>query len=327
MHENLTDCHNPLKRGGIYVGNGYVVIVAGSAIDEYYQIETWLNAGDSCLAKPMGQKIGGCILNVGAVAAGLGMNVKVMDYLKKDNIDTYTLLKGMSDYKLDTEYIIQGEDVTNCKCLIMQCGSEKCIYVIEPSRPRYNMSDGKLQRLLNGAEYIYGLMHNMHIAFGKDCIPLKTAKSHGAKIIFDGASQYSDPDELETVKLADALVMNDMAYARLSEKFGRPVKDAMFTFGTKYVCETLGEKGAYIHTPTQSSFSPSIKVDVVDSTGAGDTFTAAFIYGLFRNWSAEKIVRFATAAGARACTVYGGFGGVASEQQIISFAAKNGIKL
>ncbi|MEA4971589.1 Bifunctional ribokinase/ribose-5-phosphate isomerase A [bioreactor metagenome] len=309
------------------MANGYIVVVAGSAIDEYYNIETWLNAGDSCLAKPLGQKIGGCILNVGAVAAGLGMDVKVMDYLKKDDIDTYTLLKGMKDYNLDTEYILQDKDVTNCKCLIMQCASEKCIYVIEPSRPNYDMSDGKLQSLLNGAEYIYGLMHNMHIAFGKGCTPLKIAKSHGAKIIFDGASQYSDPAELETVKLADALVMNDMAYARLSEKFSKPAKDAMFSFGTKYVCETLGEKGAFIHTPTHSSFSPSIKVNVVDSTGAGDTFTAAFIYGLYRSWPTEKTVRFATAAGARACTVYGGFGGVASEHQIVTFATENGIKL
>ncbi len=306
---------------------GYMVIVAGSAIDEYYKIETWLNAGDSCLAKPICQKIGGCILNVGAVAAGFGMDVKVMDYLKKNDTDTDTLLKGMKDYKLDIKYIIQGEDATNCKCLIMQCENEKCIYVIEPTRPKYNMSDGVLQRLLNNADYIYGLMHNMQTSFGKDCMPLKIAKSHGAKIIFDGASQYSDPNELETVKLADALIMNDKAYARLSEKFGRTAKEAMFSYGTKYVCETLGEKGAYIHTLTQSFFSPTIKVDVLDSTGAGDTFTAAFIYGLYRNWSAEKTVRFATAAGARACTVYGGFGGVASEHQIVSFAAKNGIRL
>lgn len=306
---------------------GYMVIVAGSAIDEYYKIETWLNPGDSCLANPIGQKIGGCILNVGIVAASLGMDIKVMDYLKENNADTDTLLEGMKDYKLDTEYIIQGEDATNCKCLIMQCGNEKCIYVIEPSRPKYDMSDGKLQKLLNNAEYIYGLMHNMQTSFGKDCVPLKIAKSHGAKIIFDGASQYSDPTELETIKLADALIMNDKAYARLSEKFGKIAKDEMFSYGTKYVCETLGEKGAYIHTPTQSFFSPTIKVDVTDSTGAGDTFTAAFIYGLYRNWSAEKTVRFATAAGARACTVYGGFGGAASEHQIVSFAAKNGILL
>lgn len=307
--------------------NGYMVIVAGSAIDEYYNIETWLNAGDSCLAKPMGQKIGGCILNVGAVAAGFGMDIKVMDYLKKDNIDTETLLKEMKNYNLDTGYIVQGENVTNCKCLIMQCGFEKCIYVIEPIRPKYDMSDGKLQELLNNAEYIYGLMHNMQTAFGSDCTPLKIAKSHGAKVIFDGASQYTDPTELETIKLADAMVMNDQAYSRLSIKLGRPAKETMFSFGTKYVCETLGDKGAYIHTPSQSYFSPSIKVDVIDSTGAGDTFTAAFIYGLYRNWSPEKTVRFATAAGARACTVYGGFGGVATERQIVSFAAKSGIKL
>ena len=309
------------------MGNGYMVVVAGSAIDEYYKTEAFLSSGDCCLAKPMGQKIGGCILNVGAVAAGLGMDIKVMDYLKKDDADTDTLLNGMKSYRLDTEYIVYGENVTNCKCLIMQCGSEKCIYVIEPSRPKYDMSDGKLQKLLNGADYIYGLMHNMHTAFGKECTPLKVAKSHGAKIIFDGASQYNDSAELDTIRLADALVLNDQAYVRLSSRFSRPAKDVMFSFGTKYVCETLGEKGAYIHTPSKSFFSPSIKVDVIDSTGAGDTFTAAFIYGISKGWSAEKIVRFASAAGARACTVYGGFGGAATEQQIIAFASKNGIKL
>jgi sugar/nucleoside kinase (ribokinase family) len=46
-------------------------------------------------------------------------------------------------------------------------------------------------------------------------------------------------------------------------------------------------------------------VQAVDTTGAGDIFHAAFIYGLLQNWLLEQTMRFANAAAALACTKVG----------------------
>ena len=47
---------------------------------------------------------------------------------------------------------------------------------------------------------------------------------------------------------------------------------------------------------------PSYKVDVVSTLGAGDTFKAGCVYGLLQNWNDDKIVSFAAACAAVACT-------------------------
>lgn len=68
---------------------------------------------------------------------------------------------------------------------------------------------------------------------------------------------------------------------------------------------TLEEKGCAYHTD-KVNIMPSIKVKNVDSTGAGDIFHGAFVYGLSRNWPLEKILFFANITGAMSVTRLGG---------------------
>ncbi|HZJ86892.1 MAG TPA: carbohydrate kinase [Erysipelothrix sp.] len=73
---------------------------------------------------------------------------------------------------------------------------------------------------------------------------------------------------------------------------------------------TLGEQGSYVLYQNKSSIIPSIEVEQVDSTGAGDAFVAAILYkltneGLFTKDNYEDYVRFANAVGAIATTQYG----------------------
>jgi sugar/nucleoside kinase (ribokinase family) len=48
------------------------------------------------------------------------------------------------------------------------------------------------------------------------------------------------------------------------------------------------------------------QVEVVDTTGAGDSFNAGFIYGLLQGWSMEKALRAAVACGSASVTAHGG---------------------
>lgn len=54
-----------------------------------------------------------------------------------------------------------------------------------------------------------------------------------------------------------------------------------FALGVKYVVITLGADGVYVASKEKQSFIPSPKVNVVDTTGAGDAFVAGIIYGLY----------------------------------------------
>lgn len=56
--------------------------------------------------------------------------------------------------------------------------------------------------------------------------------------------------------------------------------EALLAEGVNVVAVKLGERGCYVTDGKESHFVPSYKVDVVDTTGAGDAFCTGFLYGL-----------------------------------------------
>ena len=64
---------------------------------------------------------------------------------------------------------------------------------------------------------------------------------------------------------------------------------------------------------------PAYDVDVVDGTGAGDAFTAGFVYGYLHDWELERAARFASAMGALATTAIGTTAGIKGYQQVLAF--------
>jgi len=75
--------------------------------------------------------------------------------------------------------------------------------------------------------------------------------------------------------------------------------------GVKTIIVTLGEKGALIVADDIEQLIPTIKVNAIDSTGAGDAFNAALAIMLAENRPLVEAVKFANIAGALACTKLG----------------------
>ena len=296
----------------------HLVYIAGSAIDDFYEIETFVGEGDSTLAKPLGSKIGGCVLNAASVSAKLGSDVMVLDYLKSDDEGTQLLLQGMRNNDIDTSYICQDRDVVNGKCLVMRRKDEKCIYVIQPKRPFFEKDD-RLKDLLNNASYIYSLMHTVKISFRDEEI-LREARRHGARIVFDGSSQYRMDYEKEMMlELADAFFMNKEAYQRLKEVSGREPVDILLEKGAEFACVTDGARGATCYTKDGIYTKSAFKVDVVDSTGAGDSFAGSFLHFRNKGYAFRDCLEYASACGAYACTKEGGMAGAVKEEELLNF--------
>jgi sulfofructose kinase len=84
--------------------------------------------------------------------------------------------------------------------------------------------------------------------------------------------------------------------------------------GARLVGVTLGRDGALVLTAGRFLYSPGFCIDAVDTTGAGDIFHGAFIYGLVREWKLEDILDFSNAMAALNSTALGARGGIASER-------------
>jgi len=68
---------------------------------------------------------------------------------------------------------------------------------------------------------------------------------------------------------------------------------------------TCGTEGSYIFTPDDESFLPTPKVDVVDTVGAGDSFTGAFVASLLSGKSIREAHQAAVEVSAFVCTQAG----------------------
>ncbi|MBI5407884.1 MAG: sugar kinase [Nitrospirae bacterium] len=93
----------------------------------------------------------------------------------------------------------------------------------------------------------------------------------------------------------------------------------MKSFGVKAATITLGDKGSKTVSDGEIFHTPAFKVDVVDTTGAGDVFHGGYIYGLLQGWDLKEVVRFASAFAALKCRKLGGRAGIPSLEETKEF--------
>ncbi|GEN32665.1 ribokinase [Aneurinibacillus danicus] len=88
---------------------------------------------------------------------------------------------------------------------------------------------------------------------------------------------------------------------------------------------TKGGDGAYYSDGEKRvAHQPGYKVEVVDTTGAGDTFNAALAVMIGRGRTLSEAVQYAVAASALSVTKFGAQGGMPSHEQVEAFLAQTG---
>jgi ribokinase len=86
--------------------------------------------------------------------------------------------------------------------------------------------------------------------------------------------------------------------------------------GVKNLVITQGSRGALIVAEDFQEQVPSVPVDVVDTTGAGDAFNAGLAVALVKGFSLQEAVRYAVCTGALTCTKLGVIPGLPFENEV-----------
>lgn len=119
---------------------------------------------------------------------------------------------------------------------------------------------------------------------------------------------FHTPDRIrDSLGLADVLKINDDELALVSGMFGLPtgqreaLQALLEAHHLKLAVLTRGGDGALILSPDAVSDLPGVPVDVVDTIGAGDSFTAAMSLAYLKGWSLDRINRHAAGVAAYVC--------------------------
>ena len=102
----------------------------------------------------------------------------------------------------------------------------------------------------------------------------------------------------------ELLILQDM-YQYTDMSIEDACRHILRTHGLRLLILTCGEDGSYVFSSDAMSFLPTPLVQVVDTVGAGDSFTASFIASLLRHKSLEESHRIAVAVSSYVCTQSG----------------------
>ncbi len=98
------------------------------------------------------------------------------------------------------------------------------------------------------------------------------------------------------------LVNRDEAVVLTGEKNPEKAFDALESTGAKEVVVKLGSQGCMIRTEGKVCAVPAVPVKAVNATGAGDAFTALYLWARVQQWPPMEAALLANAAGAAAAS-------------------------
>ncbi len=140
-------------------------------------------------------------------------------------------------------------------------------------------------------------------------------KDDDSLIVFDVNLRqgfYNKEILCKSMQNCNILKINDEELITVSRMFGYPGIDLqdkcwilLGKYNLKILILTCGINGSYVFTPGNVSFQPTPKVEVADTVGAGDSFTAAFIASILKGKSVTEAHSIAVKTSAYVCTQKG----------------------
>ncbi|WP_202214179.1 carbohydrate kinase family protein [Methylacidimicrobium sp. AP8] len=148
------------------------------------------------------------------------------------------------------------------------------------------------------------------------------ARRRGIPTVLDAGSCHEGTRTL--AGMVDYLVASERFAAQAAG--ASDPEEALRRLGASHPCVvvTLGERGLLWSFRGERGRLPAYRVRCLDSTGAGDAFHGAFALGVARRMDWESLLRFASAAGALACTRFGARQGLPSAEEVAGLLGRAG---
>lgn len=150
----------------------------------------------------------------------------------------------------------------------------------------------------------------------------KWGKKVGALISFDVGSMRNDVSPI--FPLVDHLVVADayaLPFTSTSDAKGALAKLSQLCPGEVVITE--GIRGSLGFDRQAYYFQPAFRVRNVDTTGAGDSFHAGYLFGVLKGWSMPERLRFGAATSALKCTRPGARTGAPRLTEVMRFLKGN----
>lgn len=250
---------------------------------------------------------GGKGANQAVAASRQGVQVAMVGRVGSDSFGPF-LVDNLKTNQVDTSHVLSDHSATGTAIIVVDSNGQNSIVLSPGANAQVSKAD------VDSAPDAKILLLQFEIPMDVVLHAAKRYKAMGTTVILNPAPARNVPEELLT--LIDILVPNETELGLLINKKVTDAQSAesaakeLLQRGVKIVLVTLGANGALLVTKEKSIQIPSFKVNVVDTTAAGDSFIGGFASKLLESNSLlfdelQNAVRYGCACGALATTKFG----------------------
>jgi len=256
-------------------------------IDKTYLVPHLSGPGETLAATAVTQGLGGKGANMSVAAARAAGRVVHVGAIGPDG---RWARDRMMEYGVDTRHVAElaGEETGHAVIAVAEDGENQILLW-----PGANaaISEVALEAALSEART--GDLFLAQNETNAQARGAGMARARGLRVVYAAA-----PFSVEAVRAVlpslDLLVLNAVEAAQLTEAMGQAPQD----LPVADVVVTLGAEGCLHHGPEGEVHHPAFPATVLDSTGAGDTFTGYLVAGLDRGQPMAQAIRTAQRAAA-----------------------------
>jgi sugar/nucleoside kinase (ribokinase family) len=268
---------------------------------------------------------GGNACNVGIAMAKLGMRVAAAGLVGEDLIGT-AMLDRLDGAGVDTSHVFRTDRAqTSASVVAVEPGGERCFFH-NPGATK--LLDGDAFRrcfpLFTRSTVVQVGYFGLLPTITKD-LPLVLGELRRAapnvRIALDTANPVAEWRHL--VPILPHLNIFAPSRTEAKDLVGETEPTKMVAAFRRYMPDgligiKLDDQGCYLDDGERAVFAPAYKIDVVDTTGAGDTWFAGLLTALHHKMPREQAGRFANRAAADCCTAFGASAGVRSFEETLA---------
>lgn len=312
-----------------------VLCIGELLIDFFSKEDTILGHEATYLHNP-----GGAPANVAAMCAKLGEKSAFMGAVGDDAYGDQ-LKEVLKAYAIDTAYLRQVKGLETTKAFVtIQADGERDFTFRRGADGAFEWQSDEINSLSNYQVFHFGsatalMGGQLETSYEK---LYEAGIQEGKFISFDpnyrealfGLEQSNwKRKSLQYVKQADFVKVSEEELHIMTEQDLVIGTKTLLELGAGIVAVTLGKSGVYVATKQYSARVPSIAIEAVDATGAGDAFVGAFLYQISKRGFLHgaqiapellnEITAFAAIAGALNCLKKGAMSALPSLETIQSY--------
>jgi ribokinase len=299
-----------------------VVVVVGSfMMDLVVKTERRPGPGETVVGQEFGMYPGGKGVNQAVTARRMGAEVYMVGRVGTDSFGDI-FLQALEEEGVRTRYIVRdAEQGTGVGAPVVDASGQNAIVII----PRANMAvtAEDVDRARPALEQAQVIVLQNEIAHAANLRAAEIARQLGKTIIYNPAPARAGVDDL--LALVDIVTPNESEMRALTgidpcnpEEAARAAA-ALLAKGPRAVVVTMGANGALVADEHGAQHIPAYRVQVVDTTGAGDAFNGALALSLASGLPLAEAVQVGGVAGALAVTKMGAVPSMPSRDQVRAF--------